>query len=422
MRALSRTEGPQGQASIRRINPGSEIWQEPCMSDLPFLVVGGGIAGLGAALGLSGAGAGVCLFEQSPAFEEVGAGLQMSPNGVRALRELGAWDAVEPACVIPTEIHVKDGLSGNLLQRIRLGKTFESRFGAPYRVCHRADLLAGLVATARSRPDLDLRTSAHVAGVELTAVGATLDIGDGENATGRAVIAADGIRSLLRQHVCGPVEPVHRGHVIYRGLMPLNSVPPEIEADCVTLWLCPGGHVVHYPVSNWRNFNIVAAVDGTAAEGGWQQPAASEEVMQYFPAAVEDLSSLLASVSGWRRWQGADLPDLPRWSKGNLVMAGDAAHATLPYLAQGAVMALEDAVVLARQVRTASSLASAFTNYESQRRTRTSRIQAQSRRMGWAYHAGGATAIARNAVLRLGGGFAMRQMEWIFHWSPDTSA
>ncbi|WP_373506140.1 FAD-dependent monooxygenase [Aestuariivirga sp.] len=389
------------------------------MSDLPFLVVGGGIAGLGAALGLSGLGAGVRLFEQAAAFEEVGAGLQMSPNGVRALQALGAWDAVEPSCVIPSEIHVKDGVSGALLQRIRLGKTFENRFGAPYRVCHRADLLAGLVATARNRPAIELRNSSAVTGVELAVAQAALVLDVGETAAGRAVIAADGIRSRLRQEVCGKVDPVHRGHLIHRGLIPLKSVPPEIEIDCVTLWLCPGGHVVHYPVSNWRSFNIVAAVDGTAAEGGWQQPAGSDEMMRHFPAVVEDLSALLAAVPDWRRWQGADLPELPRWSKGNLVLAGDAAHATLPYLAQGAVMALEDAVVLSQQVRTASSLGSAFTTYESLRRARTSRIQAQSRRMGWAYHARGATALARNAVLRLGGGVAVRQMEWIFGWSPD---
>ena len=391
------------------------------MSDLPFLVAGGGIAGLGAALGLSGSGAGVRLFEQAAAFEEVGAGLQMSPNGVRALRALGAWDAVEPACVIPSEIHVRDGVSGALLQRIRLGKTFEDRFGAPYRVCHRADLLAGLVATARSRPAIELQTSAAVTGVELAATQATLMLEGGEIATGRAVIAADGIRSRLRQEVCGKVDPVHRGHVIYRGLMPLSSVPPDIEMDCVTLWLCPGGHVVHYPVSNWRSFNVVAAVDGAAAEAGWQQPAASAEVARHFSVAVDDLSALLAAVPDWRRWQGADLPELPRWSKGNLVLVGDAAHATLPYLAQGAVMALEDAVILAREVTSATGLEQAFASYENLRRPRTARIQAQSRRMGWAYHASGATALARNAVLRLGGGIAMRQMEWIFGWSPDTS-
>ncbi len=278
------------------------------MTTRPFLVAGGGIAGLSAALGLASAGRDVRLFEQAPAFEEVGAGLQMSPNGVRALRALGAWEAVEPACVIPSEIHVRDGQSGGLLQRIRLGKPFEERFGAPYRVCHRADLLAGLLATAKASACVSLATAHRVTRIDTTGNEVTLGFASGQTEAGDAAIGADGIRSTLRQAVCGDVVPSPSGHAIYRGLLPLANVPADIEADSVTLWLCRGGHVVHYPVSNWRSFNIVAAADADAADAGWGKEAGGSDVLARFRDCADMLAGLLAAPVSWFGWQGADLP------------------------------------------------------------------------------------------------------------------
>lgn len=393
------------------------------MNDHPVLIAGGGIGGLAAALGLARQGRPVRLFEQTAAFEEVGAGLQMSPNGVRALRALGAWEAVEPACVIPSEIHMRDGLSGALLQRIRLGKAFEDRFGAPYRVCHRADLLAGLLTAAKRNFAIELNTGRRVAAAGEQDGLARLDFAEGAPAQGAAVIAADGIRSTLRAAITGEVRPQPRNVILYRGLIPLQRVPPEIEADCVTLWLCPGGHVVHYPVSNWRNFNIVAAVDGTLGDDGWKSPAHGGEVTRRFAGVAEDLASLLAVPASWMRWQGADLPSLPSWSKGRLALLGDAAHATLPFLAQGAVMALEDAVVLARETANAAGLTTSLARYGELRAARTARIQEQSRRMGRIYHAAGPLAAARNLTLRLTGpSFALGKLEWIYRWTPEAAS
>ena len=393
------------------------------MSDLPFLVAGGGIGGLAAALGLAGNGRPVRLFEQAPAFEEVGAGLQMSPNGVRALRALGAWEAVAPSCVIPSEIHMRDGRSGALLQRIRLGKGFEERFGAPYHVCHRADLLAALLAVARETGRIELNTGRHAAAMEQHETAARLMLDGGETAEGAAVIAADGIHSGLRAAIAGDVAPVPRRVTLYRALVPLEKVPPEIEADCVTLWLCPRGHVVHYPVSNWRSFNILAAADGDGEDAGWHTPATSGGVARRFAGACEELESLFAAPAAWLRWPGADLPMLPRWSHGNLALLGDAAHASLPFLAQGAVMALEDAAVLARETAAHPSTADAFRAYQDQRKPRTARIQEQSRRMSRIYHASGALALARNLTLNLASpSFALGRLEWIYRWTPEASA
>jgi salicylate hydroxylase len=317
---------------------------------------------------------------------------------------------------------MRDGQSGALLQRIRLGKPFEERFGAPYRVCHRADLLAGLLASTKRNFAIELNTGMRVTGVEDTGDAARLAFADGSTARGDAVIAADGIRSTLRAAVAGEVEPTPRGTILYRGLIPLQRVPQEIEADCVTLWLCPGGHVVHYPVSNWRNFNIVAAVDGTLPDEGWKTPAHAGEVTRRLSGVVEELASLLAVPTAWMRWPAADLPSLPRWSRGRVALLGDAAHATLPFLAQGAVMALEDAAVLSRETAKAASLAGAFAAYERQRAPRTARIQDQSRAMARIYHASGPLAAARNLTFRLTGpSFALGRLEWIYRWTPEQA-
>jgi salicylate hydroxylase len=387
------------------------------MASEPFLVAGGGIAGLAASLALSASGHAVSLCEQAPDFTEVGAGLQMSPNGVSALRRLGAWDAIEPHCVQPSEIHVRDGTSGNLLQRIRLGKPFEMSFGAPYRVCHRADLLAGLLAVARTRLAVRLQTMCRATHMASTAAGATLALADGTEARGQAVLAADGIRSTLREQIAPGTRPCFRGHILYRGLLDLADVPSAIASDCVTLWLCAGGHVVHYPVSNWRKFNVVAAVESAPPASGWSAPGEAGPLLAHFDRADEALQELLGKPRTWLLWPGADLAELPRWTRERLALIGDAAHASLPYLAQGAVMALEDAATLAEALAAEPDCTRALALYEARRRPRTARIQRESRRLGRLYHARGAMALVRNAGLRLlGPEAALARHRWIYGW------
>jgi salicylate hydroxylase len=386
------------------------------MDTRPFLIAGGGIAGLAAAIALSRTGHAAQVFEQAAVIEEVGAGLQMSPNGVRALRWLGAWEAVEPRCVIPTEIHLRDGLSGRLLMRIRLGKAFEERYGAPYRVAHRADLLAGLLATARNSQRIGISTSSRARQAENTADGARLSL-DGSVHKGKAVIGADGIRSAIREQIVADGDPIHRGQAIFRALIPLPEVPPAIKPDCVTLWFFPGGHVVHYPVSGWQQFNIVAAVDSPWLAPGWSQWGDPKEVCDAFERASNDLADLLAAPRSWLKWAGVDREPTNIWHDRRIVLVGDAAHATLPYLAQGAVMSLEDACVLAGEVLLRPDIAAAFAHYAVRRRDRTARIQRQSRELARIYHASGVRRLARNTALSFMSPNAfLSRLDWIYDW------
>jgi salicylate hydroxylase len=389
--------------------------QYPAMSANPILVAGGGIAGLAASIGLATSGRQVRLFEQANAFEEVGAGLQMSPNAVRALRALGAWDAIEPHCVIPTEIHVRDGVTGCLLRRIRLGKTFEEKFDAPYRVAHRADLLAGLLSVAKSTRGISLTTASRAAGARSTAQGAELQLESGEVHKGAAVIGADGIHSAIRTSVIKGQLPKPCGHTLYRALLPFDAVPSAIAADTVTLWLLPGAHAVHYPVSAWRQFNIVVAVEEAWEGTGWSAPGLSPRLEN----ACDRLAELIAKPQLWLKWCGAILDPLPTWQSGNVGLVGDAAHATLPYVAQGAAMSLEDAVVLRDCLSRSILVSEALTEFESKRHPRCSRIQAQSLALGRTYHARGIHRLARNSALRwMSPGKFLQRLQWIYDWRP----
>ena len=375
------------------------------MADSPFLIVGGGIAGLAAGLGLSRIGKPSHIFEKAPSFDEIGAGLQLGPNAVRALQWLGAWDAVAPQCVAPAEIHVRDGISGNILQRIPLGAEFENRFGAPYRVAHRADLQNALLESVRSKSSIKLQNNAEVINVSLAET--TLTLKSGKTFAGQAIIAADGVHSTIRNLVVGQPGKRQSGHTLHRGLVPIDSIPASANADVVTLWLYSGGHVVHYAVSNGKHFNIVAAVEDSEISLGTA-----------FQRACKPLAEILAANIKWTKWPALDFAPARLWQKNRTVLIGDAAHASLPYLAQGAAMALEDACVMSDAIENDGGLESAFQKFFNRRHVRTAAIQKRSRRLGRIYHAGGVLRHARNTVLNATPpqGF-LKRLSWIYDWN-----
>lgn len=369
------------------------------MAQQPMLIAGGGIAGLSAALGLARMGRPSIVMESAQRFEAAGAGLQLGPNAVRALQWLGAWETVAPAAFAPPAIVIRDGASGHMLARIPLGSHFERRFGQPYRVAHRADLLDALVAAAGSSRLIELRTGCPV--------DPHAPIG------GAGLIGADGLNSAVRQRIAPGVHPCFRGQSIFRALAPMAELP-----TAVCLWLCPAGHIVHYPVSGGR-LNIVATVAGGRTSERWSESAEADAVMHPFRYCCRELHDILAKPARWQRWAAVDLPRLASWHGGGAVLIGDAAHAALPYLAQGAAMALEDAVVLSLCLGTRSDRNQAFAAYEAARIARTTALADASRRLAGFYHARGPLRLARNGLLRLmTPDRFLDRLAWIYAYDP----
>lgn len=373
------------------------------MSDSPFIIVGGGIAGLATSLGLARIGKSSLVLEKAPDFSTLGAGLQLGPNAVSALQWLGVWDAVAPHCVAPREIHVRDGITGEFLQRVPLGAAFENRFGAPYRVALRNDLHNALLHYALQYPGITLAHSSQVTSVSATDT--SLAINAGKTLKAKALIAADGVHSITRASMHGK-ERKSTGHTIYRTLVPTAAIPKNTIADVVSLWLYPGGHVVHYAVSNGELFNIVANVED-----------ANTTPFTGFPHACNQLADLLRAQKNWTVWPALELKPNAAWSKNRTLLIGDAAHASLPYLAQGAAMALEDACELALAIHNSHEPETAFKTFIKQRFSRTSDVQKKSHWLGKIYHASGVFRQARNSILkRTPPEKFINQLAWIYDW------
>lgn len=366
------------------------------MGTTPYIIAGGGITGLATALAL--APATTLLLERASAFEEVGAGLQLGPNAVRALQKLGAWDAVKPFANSPPEIHIWDGLSGKLLKRIQLKESFEKRFGAPYRVIHRADLHAALLSVVRNLPNLTVRTGAEVTNWCKTASGVDVMLTPKNHIRGDLLFGCDGVNSSLRQKAVPESAAVDSGLTLHRALIDVPRVESGIAWECINLWLCPGAHAVHYPVGAKQRLNIVAtARNGVALSSAFARTA---------PA----LQKLLAVPRAWLPWPGLYTPPLNHWQYGSMLLLGDAAHGTLPFLAQGAAMALEDAAFLKHHKPPTTS-----DSGWQVRRQRTARLHVATLRTVKHYHAAGPHALLRNIVIRsLPGVGVDSRLGWIY--------
>lgn len=385
-----------------------------------FAIIGAGVAGLASAIALARAGHNVSIFEQARQIDEVGAGLQIGPNAVHALRQLDVWSALLPETVAPDQILIKDGCSARLLSKINLTKDFESRFGAPYRVAHRAKLISSLHKAAAGYPSIEIRTDCPVASYEASANQVIVHLTDGRTQGADALIGADGIHSTIRQILLNDGPPDYSGHAIYRALLPMIDVPAATNKTSVHLWLYPGGHVVHYPVNAGRELNIVAAADSLWVEDGWHVKAERAELNRLFAQASPDLKDLLEAPSQWRKWAGADRKPVDSWGSGPVTLIGDAAHPSLPYLAQGAAMALEDAVVLGQCCADGDDLALAFRQFEKIRRARTSRVTKSSQHKGQIYHLKSFSALARNvAISALPSKMNLSRLSWIYDWKPS---
>jgi 3-hydroxybenzoate 6-monooxygenase len=390
-------------------------------SPLPVLVAGGGIGGIAAALALMRQGFDVKVLEQAPQLGEIGAGVQLGPNGFAAFDALGIGEIARSRAVYTDEMVMHDALDETLIGRIPTGAAFRQRFGNPYAVIHRADvhgsLLQGAVATGR----IEVVTGTQVQRVEQDEHGVTVFDAQGGRHQGVALIGADGVKSAVRRQYVGDVARVS-GHVVYRAVVDKKDFPPDLKWNAAAIWVGPNCHLVHYPLRGGEQYNVVVTFHSRDAEEWSVREGSREEVLGYFEGICPRARQLIELPKDWKRWATADRDPIGQWNYGQVTLLGDAAHPTLQYLAQGACMAMEDAVTLGEALRVSDNhFGKAFALYQRSRVARTARIVLSAREMGRIFHAKGVERLVRNDLWK--GRTPERfydAMEWLYGWKLEN--
>ena len=363
-----------------------------------ILIIGGGIGGLCTALALSRIGCRVHVFEQSAEFKEIGAGIQLAPNAFHVFHALGIADEVLRAASVPDALIVMDSVSGEQIIRVPVGPEFRARFGYPYALVHRADLHAVLLDACRKSPLIALSASAQMLDFEQRGDRVRARMRDGTIREGAALIGADGLWSTVRERVVGDGKPRISGHIAYRAVVPASETPEASRRNAMIIWAGPKTHLVHYPLRRDELFNLVAVFVSDRYEEGWDSFGDLEQLNQSFAGTRPEVRGMLEKIDAWRMWVLCDREPIKNWSKGRVALLGDAAHPMLQYLAQGASMAMEDAVCLAEKLHAAEGdCEKAFLEYQQARYLRTARVQLTARLFGEVLHASGATRDLRNA-------------------------
>ncbi|WP_295529673.1 FAD-dependent monooxygenase [uncultured Pseudacidovorax sp.] len=391
------------------------------------LIVGGGIGGLAAALALARAGHTADVTEQAPAFSEVGAGIQLGPNIVRRLRALGLGEALNAIVAHPERLCVSSALNGGRVATMPLAGVMEQRYGAPYFTVHRADLHGLLLEAVRAQAEgaVTLSTGARIERLSTRGdefVCAATD--DGRAWEGDALIGADGVWGRVRPRIWPDAAPARpTGHMAFRALLKQDTLPAPLRSRQVDVWLAPRLHAVAYPVRGGEWLNLVVLVESPPDEAGadardWDQSASRAALDRATGHVGQPLRALLDAVPAWRAWTLCDRTPLAgpqEMVDGRVALLGDAAHPMLPYLAQGAGMAIEDAVTLAQQLRgcTSAEVPQALARYAQARWARNGQVQARARRNGRIFHLGGPARWGRDMVMRLAGPTLMDQ-PWLY--------
>jgi len=396
----------------------------------PIVIAGGGVGGLCAALGLARIGRPSLVLERAPAFREVGAGLQLASNATRILRDYGALELLDGLAVAPEQARIRRGRDGAVLARLPLHDA-QKRWDAPYLNVHRADLLAALVELARQNPLIEIRNDATLTGFvqDEQGIAVTYHSQDATHrAAGAALIGADGVRSAVRARLYDPEtdKPRYTGHTAWRAVVPAASLPPAFAAPASNLWLGEKAHIVHYPLRGGAIVNIVALIEdgwrGGEAETKsgdatfWDQAGDRGLLLERFKDWSAEARELLSAPERWLRWPLFDRPALETYARGRTALLGDAAHPMLPYLAQGAAQAIEDSAALTLAfLEFGKDPGKALAQYSDARLPRASQIQQASRAQGKIYHMAGASALARDFVLRLTpSGRLLARQNWIY--------
>ncbi len=387
-----------------------------------LLVVGGGIGGLAAALALARLGLRVTLLEQASEIGEIGAGIQLGPNAFAALDALGVGENARRRAVFTDELIMMDAVDASVVGRFPVGEAFRARFGNPYAVIHRADIHTSILEGVRGSDRIQFRTSTKVVRIEQDASSVTAIDQHGQRFTADALVAADGVRSVARELFFGDAPRVS-GHVVYRAVVPLADMPRDLQVNAPVVWAGPNCHLVHYPLRGGSEYNLVVTFHSRQQEQWSVTDGSKEEVLSYFQGIHPRPRQLLECPKSWRRWATADRHPIPRWTAGRVTLLGDAAHGMLQYLAQGACMAIEDAVTLAEAMKAcALDIDRAFALYEQSRIPRTARVVLSAREMGRLYHADGVERLVRNQLWE--GRTPERfydALQWLYGWRAETA-
>lgn len=393
------------------------------ISQLPVLVSGGGIGGLAAALALVRQGFQVQVFEQAPEIGEIGAGIQLGPNAFHAFDALGVGDKTRARAVYTDCMVMHDAIDETLVGKIETGEAFRQRFGNPYAVIHRVDIHSSLLEGAVETGKVEFFTSTRIEKIEQDEAAGTVTAIDqnGKRWTGQALIGADGGKSVVRtQYVNDP--PRVTGHVVYRAVIDKSDFPEDLKWNAASLWAGPKCHLVHYPLRGGEQYNVVVTFHSRQQEQWGVTDGSKEEVESYFQGICPKARQLIELPKTWKRWATADREPIPQWSFGRVTILGDAAHPTTQYMAQGACMALEDAVTLGEALRvTNKNWAEALDLYQKNRIARTGRIVLSGREMGRLYHAAGVERLIRNSLWK---GRSQERfydaIEWLYGWNVNN--
>ncbi|MGA2941924.1 MAG: FAD-dependent monooxygenase [Xanthobacteraceae bacterium] len=338
-------------------------------------IVGGGIGGLVAALALVRRGIDVDVYEQAPELRELGAGVQISANGTHVLHAVGLKQALENVQVLPTGKAIRLWNTGQSWKLFDLGMESVGRYGYPYITIHRGDL-HGVIAQAleQAKPGA-IHLNRKCVGLSQNEDHVELRFESGEPVKSRVVVGADGVHSVIRENLFGASKPEFCGIIAWRGVLPMERVPASISRTIGTNWIGPGGHVVHYPLRGGSLLNIVALQerDDWKVEG-WNVAGTTDEVLNDLRGWHPDLHAVFRAVDVPYKWALALRPTMNAWSKGRCTLLGDACHPMVPFLAQGAVMALEDGIVLARAIEKYGAQPEALSRYEAVRRDRANNV------------------------------------------------
>ena len=390
-------------------------------SDSQVLVAGGGIGGIAAALALVRCGFKVKVLEQAPQLGEIGAGLQVGPNGFAAFDALGIGKFARARAVYSDEMVMFDALDETTVGRIPTGAAFIERFGNPYAVIHRADVHSSLLEGAQATGRIEVATSTQVQRVDQDDAGVTVFDAKGGQHRGIALIGADGVKSAVRRQYVADEARVS-GHVVYRAVVDRQDFPKDLQWNAASIWVGPYCHLVHYPLRGGEQYNVVVTFHSREKEEWSVRLGHREEVLSYFEGICPKARQLIELPKDWTRWATADREPITQWNYGRATLLGDAAHPTLQYLAQGACMAMEDAVMLGESLRAHDNdFAQAFALYQRARVARTAGIVLSAREMGRIFHAKGVERLVRNELWK---GRAPERfhdaMEWLYGWKVEN--